>query len=105
MHASVFIAASAAIILMLGLVHLLYTFRGSKLHPRGAECGGSCDRGNTRRQQDRHQVEVGLLIERDPAPLPPTPAVPDSFSCRCGLAAYRPNFNHASLYTVNPLVH
>jgi hypothetical protein len=27
-------AASAAIILLLGLLHLLYTFRGHKLHPR-----------------------------------------------------------------------
>jgi len=31
---SAFIAASAAVILLLGLVHLLYTFRGPKLHPR-----------------------------------------------------------------------
>jgi hypothetical protein len=31
---SLFIAASAAIILLLGLLHLLYTFRGPKLHPR-----------------------------------------------------------------------
>jgi hypothetical protein len=30
------IAASAAIILLLGLIHLLYTFRGPKLHPRDA---------------------------------------------------------------------
>jgi len=30
------VAASAAIILLLGLIHLLYTFRGSKLHPRDA---------------------------------------------------------------------
>ena len=30
------IAASAAIILLLGLMHLLYTFRGTKLHPRDA---------------------------------------------------------------------
>ena len=29
-----FIAASAAVILLLGLLHLLYTFRGPKLHPR-----------------------------------------------------------------------
>ena len=29
-----FIAASAGVVLFLGLVHLLYTFRGSKLHPR-----------------------------------------------------------------------
>jgi hypothetical protein len=29
-----FIAASAAVILSLGLLHLLYTFRGPKLHPR-----------------------------------------------------------------------
>jgi hypothetical protein len=34
MKPSVFIVASAAIILLLGLVHLLYTFRGTKLHPR-----------------------------------------------------------------------
>ena len=32
-----FIAASAAIILLLGLVHLLYTFRGDQLHPRDPE--------------------------------------------------------------------
>lgn len=29
--------ASAAIFLLLGSVHLLYTFRGGKLHPRDAE--------------------------------------------------------------------
>ena len=37
MQAYMFIAASAAVILLLGLVHLLYTFRGSKLHPRDPE--------------------------------------------------------------------
>jgi hypothetical protein len=31
------VAASAAIILLLGLIHLLYTFRGNKLHPRDAQ--------------------------------------------------------------------
>jgi hypothetical protein len=31
------IAASAAIILLLGLIHVVYTFRGSKLHPRDAD--------------------------------------------------------------------
>jgi hypothetical protein len=30
------VVSSAAIILLLGLIHLLYTFRGSKLHPRDA---------------------------------------------------------------------
>ncbi len=30
------VAASAAVILLLGLVHLLYTFRGAQLHPRDA---------------------------------------------------------------------
>jgi hypothetical protein len=34
MKASAFIAASAAIMLLLGFVHLLYTFRGMNLHPR-----------------------------------------------------------------------
>jgi len=34
--ASSLVAASATIILLLGLIHLLYTFRGSKLHPRDA---------------------------------------------------------------------
>src|SRR5215467_12919287 len=34
MKSSVFIAASATVILLLGLVHLLYTFRGTKLQPR-----------------------------------------------------------------------
>jgi hypothetical protein len=37
MQASMLIAASAAVVLLLGLVHLLYTFRGSKLHPRDPE--------------------------------------------------------------------
>ena len=30
------VAVSAAIILLLGLIHLFYTFRGQKLHPRDA---------------------------------------------------------------------
>jgi len=34
MKSSAFIAASAGIILILGLVHLLYTFHGPNLHPR-----------------------------------------------------------------------
>jgi hypothetical protein len=34
MKSSAFIAASAAVILLLGLTHLLYTFRGPNLHPR-----------------------------------------------------------------------
>ena len=34
MKSSAFIAASASVILFLGLVHLLYTFRGPNLHPR-----------------------------------------------------------------------
>jgi len=34
---SMLIAASAAVILLLGLVHLLYTFRGPLLHPSDAE--------------------------------------------------------------------
>ena len=34
--ASLLLAASALVILYLGLVHLLFTFRGSKLHPRDA---------------------------------------------------------------------
>ncbi len=36
-YVSALIAASAAIILLLGLVHLLYTFHGRKLHPRDDE--------------------------------------------------------------------
>jgi hypothetical protein len=36
-YAPVLIIISAAILLLLGLVHLLYTFRGDKLHPRDAE--------------------------------------------------------------------
>jgi hypothetical protein len=31
---SYLIAAAAVIVLLFGLIHLLYTFRGSKLHPR-----------------------------------------------------------------------
>jgi hypothetical protein len=34
MKSSVFISASAGIILFLGLTHLFYTFRGPMLHPR-----------------------------------------------------------------------
>lgn len=34
MKPSLFIAASAAVILLLGLMHLWYTFRGDNLHPR-----------------------------------------------------------------------
>jgi hypothetical protein len=34
MLASSLVAASAAVIFLLGLTHLLYTFRGTKLHPR-----------------------------------------------------------------------
>jgi hypothetical protein len=34
MKSSAFIAGSAAVILFLGLLHLFYTFRGPKLHPR-----------------------------------------------------------------------
>jgi len=34
MIASLLMATSAAIILLLGCVHLVYTFRGNKLHPR-----------------------------------------------------------------------
>jgi hypothetical protein len=37
MRSSVFIAASAAVILFLGLLHLLYTFRGPMLHPRDSD--------------------------------------------------------------------
>jgi hypothetical protein len=37
MKASAFIAASAAIVLFLGCVHLLYTFRGPMLQPRDPE--------------------------------------------------------------------
>lgn len=37
MHASLLIAASAAVIFGLGLIHLLYTLHGTKLHPREAE--------------------------------------------------------------------
>jgi hypothetical protein len=35
--ASVFMAASAAIIFLLGAVHLIYTVHGTKMHPRDAE--------------------------------------------------------------------
>jgi hypothetical protein len=35
--ASGLIAASAAVLLLLGSIHLLYTFRGHKLHPRDPE--------------------------------------------------------------------
>jgi len=35
--ASLLVAASAALMFVLGALHLLYTFRGRKLHPREAE--------------------------------------------------------------------
>jgi hypothetical protein len=34
---SLFIGGGAAVMLILGFVHLLYTFRGQKLHPRDAD--------------------------------------------------------------------
>jgi hypothetical protein len=34
MKSSAFIAGSAAVVLLLGLLHSVYTFRGPKLHPR-----------------------------------------------------------------------
>jgi len=37
MFSSLLIAASAAVIFGLGLLHLIYTFRGPKLHPRDAD--------------------------------------------------------------------
>jgi hypothetical protein len=37
MKSSAFIAASAAVILVLGFVHLVYTFLGPNLHPRDAD--------------------------------------------------------------------
>lgn len=37
MLAAYLIAASAAIIALLGVVHLYYTFRGNKFHPRDAD--------------------------------------------------------------------
>ena len=37
MPASLLFAASAAVIFALGLAHLIYTFRGPKLHPRDAD--------------------------------------------------------------------
>jgi hypothetical protein len=35
--ASLLVVASAAIVFVLGVLHLLYTFQGRKLHPRDAE--------------------------------------------------------------------
>jgi hypothetical protein len=35
--ASSLIVASAAVMLLLGLIHILYTFRGRKLHPRDSD--------------------------------------------------------------------
>ena len=40
MRGSAFIASSAAIILLLGLAHLVYTFHGSKLQPRDTSLTG-----------------------------------------------------------------
>ena len=37
MYASALIAASAAVIFALGLIHLIYTFHGPRLHPRDPE--------------------------------------------------------------------
>jgi hypothetical protein len=37
MKSSTFIVASAAVILLLGLLHLLYTFRGPMLHPSDSD--------------------------------------------------------------------
>jgi hypothetical protein len=43
------VAASAAIILALGLVHLLFTFHGRKLHPRDPELETRLKQGSARR--------------------------------------------------------
>lgn len=40
------VAVSAAILLFLGLVHLLYTFHGRKLHPRDAALEEAMKRGH-----------------------------------------------------------
>jgi hypothetical protein len=37
MLAQIFVGLSAGIIMLLGIVHLVYTYRGDKLHPRGTE--------------------------------------------------------------------
>ena len=44
MKTSPLIAASAAIVLLLGVLHLVYTFRGEKLHPRDADLITNMDR-------------------------------------------------------------
>jgi hypothetical protein len=44
MKTSPLIAASAAIVLLLGILHLVYTFRGEKLHPRDADLMTNMDR-------------------------------------------------------------
>lgn len=46
------VVASAAIILLLGLVHLLYTFHGRKLHPRDPAL-------------EAHMREVSLVLTRE----------------------------------------
>ena len=46
--ASLLVAASAAIVLVLGALHLLYTFRGSKLDPREAGLRQAMERSSLR---------------------------------------------------------
>jgi hypothetical protein len=62
---SVFIAASAAVILLLGLMRLWYTFRGPLLHPRDPELIAKID-GVTCHHLRNHNVAGMDWVQRNP---------------------------------------
>jgi hypothetical protein len=62
MQATVLVAASATVILTLGLVHLLYTFHGAKLLPRDAALRAQMERvhPNITRQTTMWRAWIGF---------------------------------------------
>jgi len=62
MQAALLVAASATVILALGLVHLLYTFYGSKLLPRDAALRAEMERvhPNITRQTTMWRAWIGF---------------------------------------------
>jgi len=66
MKSSAFIAASAAVILLLGLMHLLYTFRGPLLHPRDPDLIAKMMAVFTRHDRRNHNVAGLPWLQRDP---------------------------------------
>jgi hypothetical protein len=62
MQAALLVAASATVVLTLGLIHLLYTFRGTKLLPRDAALQDQMERvhPNITRQTTMWRAWIGF---------------------------------------------